>query len=203
MKLIPEKTVEQWFAVSLADFFGPDIWLWADAAGWDQHAWVGGADILSKWMLFELKAPEDNLSTLIDVRQLEKYVAGFESGAHPDVVYLLPDPLWRSTPRSGDHLNHRAAPWNRRSFASWTFCLRASDLLDLIRRRKPSGRLPATATIRCHTGRVTYQTGEAGCSLLLLACGLRGFGDAPSLRALPGGHRCSVDEGPASTGTGC
>lgn len=156
MRLIPEKTVEQWFALSLSDFFGPDIWLWADAAGWDQHAWVGATDTLSKWVLFELKAPEQDLTTLIDVRQLERYVDGFQIGDHPDVVYVLPDPPWRAAPVSGDQFNLRAAPWNRRSFSSWSFCLPASDLLQLIRRGNPTPQLPSTATIRCHTGVVTY-----------------------------------------------
>jgi hypothetical protein len=156
VKLIPEKTVEQWMAVSLVDFFGPDTWLWSDSAGWDQHAWIGAADVLSKWVLFELKAPEDNRAILVDTDQLTKYVGGFHNGEHPDVLYVLPDPPWGTAPQSAQQSNPRAAPRNRRTFASWSFCVPASTLLALIQQGNTGGSLPASAAIRCHSGVVWY-----------------------------------------------
>jgi len=118
-KLIPEKTVEIWTSFALVDLLGPDTWIWSRTSYAEQDAWTGS---LRKWFMLELKAPEDATDPYItiDLIQLKSYVSGFSAGTHPDVLYVLPDPPWRSTPAAGPTPPPAADPRARRSFSAWS-----------------------------------------------------------------------------------
>lgn len=139
-KLIPEKTVELYTAFALQDTLGRDTWIWSRAVGQDQDF---GDSALRKWFVLELKAPEAAQEPYIsiDIKQLDKYYNGYTNGAHPDVLYVLPVPLWRSIPPQPMYcfsfpgrfyFPAVAHPRHRWMFRCWSYVVRASSLWRLL-----------------------------------------------------------------------
>lgn len=149
MRLIPEKTVEIWTACSILDLLGQGTWIWSPARGEDQDVWHGS---LSKFFVLELKAPDHGMHRriTINLRQLRKYVSGFKAKAHPNVMYVLPDPPWNSVPAVGTSPPRAAHPMHRRGFPGWSYVISATGLLTLI---GPHPRAK-TARIRCEYGHI-------------------------------------------------
>lgn len=139
-KLIPEKTVELYTAFALEDTLGRDTWIWSRAAGADQDF---ANSALRKWFVLELKAPEATKDPYIpiDVKQLDAYRNGYMSRQHPDVLYVLPVPPWRSIPPNpviypswlASFVFPAAAhPSHRWTFRCWSYVIRASLLWQLL-----------------------------------------------------------------------
>lgn len=151
-KLFPEKTMELWTANALIDILGQRTWIWSPEDGADQIAWDHS---LRKLFVLELKAPDvDSAASVnwpwapqprfqIDLDQLDRYVTGYHAGSHPDVVYVLPAPVWWNIPRSDAGRPLWTHPNARRSFALWTYTLRASELHKLLCSTKTSGKARA------------------------------------------------------------
>ena len=152
VRLIPEKTVELWTACSLVDVLGPDTWIWSPARYVDQEVWDGK---FRKAFVLELKTPEyaPTPYITIDRKQLRRYVAGFGSSLHPDVIYVLPDALWFSAPKSKRVSSKNTHPKYRRGFAAWSHTICATDLLSLVGHSPTVG----TASVRCNSGLIQYR----------------------------------------------
>ena len=153
--LIPEKTIEIFAACSVLDVLGPATWIWSPAKHEDQVIWDPS---LRKWLMLELKAPliPSSLSVgdrlpqpryEIRLKQLDKYVQGYWGREHPDVLYVLPHP-WSAGYRGNYTADATYAhPVLRRSFAAWSYVIRASRLQQALSYRGTSG----SVHLQCHS----------------------------------------------------
>ena len=164
-RLIPEKTVELWTAFALLDYLGQDTWVWSPTHYEDQDVWTGD---LKKFFMLELKVPEDCRRRIISIDrvQLDRYVDAYRRREHPDVIYVLPDPPWCSAPSAGVGVIKVADPVIRRSFADWSFVIRATALQDLIGGQwttgsSPTGRVSCSAERKLSRARVTGHSANA------------------------------------------
>ena len=170
VRLIPEKTVELWTAFALLDYLGQGTWVWSPTSYEDQDVWT---EDLKKFFMLELKAPEGarNRPITINRIQLDRYVDAYRDGQHPDVIYVLPDPVWMDPPRRRHPFRFgRWPPWSarpsiRHSFASWSYVIRATALQELVGGALTSG-MASKCTVRCSAerpprrARVTWLSGD-------------------------------------------
>ena len=96
---------------------------------------------LKKFFMLELKVPEDSPNRDIRIKrdQLDRYVDAYKRGEHPDVVYVLSDPPWSSAPSAGVGPIQVANPVIRRSFADWSYVIRATALQELVGSQSTTG----------------------------------------------------------------
>lgn len=142
--MFPEKTMELWTADALVSILGQNTWIWSPVDGADQLAWDPS---LRKLFVLELKAPDVAPGRSagspwspftyfrIDLKQLDRYATRYESGAIPDVVYVLPSPRQWNIPSGATDQPLWAHPNNRRSFPTWTYAVRASELHEALGRQ--------------------------------------------------------------------